>query len=92
MSEASRLIEQAESLAGCRWDDPNSMNAMYALMGARARAKGTSCHAPRDDVEAGMFIANQNPRGSAKAEAKEMFDYLIANGLSVDEIYALNRR
>jgi len=50
MSESSNLIEQAEALAGCRWDDPDNPNAMHALMGAMARALGTNPHGPRDDV------------------------------------------
>ena len=93
MSEPSNLIEQAEALAGCRWDDPDNPNAMHALMGAMARALGTNPHGPRDDVAVGALLAHQmSPRGraqaKAKAEAEQMLGDLLAMGLSPDAIAA----
>jgi len=86
MSEPN-LIEQAEALAGCRWDDPDNPNAMHALMGAMARALGTNPHGPRDDVAVGALLAHQmSPRGRARTESDQMLGYLLAMGLSPDAI------
>ena len=81
--EATNLIEQAEKLDGCRWDDPKNPNALYALFGAVAREMGRNPHAPRDDVAAGMLLANGGtPRNS-------MLAALLDAGMSPDDIAAL---
>lgn len=63
MSAASDLIESAERLAGCRFDDPqNGSTALAALAGALARETGTNTHHPEDDVAAGYVLLNQRPK------------------------------
>lgn len=81
--EASRLIEEAERLAGCRFDDPNNPNALYAIVGALGRAMGKNPHQSRDDIAAGMLLT------APKREGNSALGLLMAMGLGPDEIAAL---
>ena len=88
-NKASDLIEQAEALAGCRWDDPNGLG-IAALFGAVAREMGRNPHLPKDDIAVGLLLREQATEGYRHAQAsKQMMAVLLAGGLGPDDLAAL---
>jgi hypothetical protein len=89
-NEAGDLIEQAEALAGCRWDDPSGLG-IAALFGAVAREMGRNPHGPKDDIAAGILLQHQmSARGRAERASNEMLAALLTMGLGPDDIAALS--
>jgi phosphatidylserine synthase len=91
---SDNLIEQAEELAGCRWDDPDNPNALYALIGAVAREMGQNPHGRADDVAAGMLISKQiademDGTAARKRAADEMMAQMLLGGVSPDTLWDL---
>ena len=87
--KASDPIEQAEALAGCRWDDPNGQG-IAALLGAVAREMGRNPHLPKDDIAAGLLLREQATEGYQHAqERKQVTAALLAGGLGPDDLAAL---
>lgn len=91
---ADNFIERAEQLAGCRWDDADNPNALYALLGAVAREMGQNPHGPRDDVAAGMLISKQiademDGTAAQKRASAEMMCQMLLAGISPDTLRGL---
>lgn len=88
-NEANDLIERAEALAGCRWDDESGLG-LAAILGAVARAAGKNPHPHRDDIAAGMLIREQmTERYQREQASKEMMATLLSAGVSPDDLGAL---
>lgn len=88
MSKASELIDRMEQETGQRIDDNGGDNsAMLGLLGAVAREMDISKHASRDDVAAGVLLAN--PESELQRIGKRLYTSILAGGVSPEDLQSL---